>query len=117
MCKVCFAMLYIIKNQLSFPSFEEYSSNSFFVLEDENDTQYVFSLEIPGFKREEIELSVEDDRLYLKASNKTKKFSERFVTLPNDVDVTNISAKLEDGVLLVTLKKNEEKKPRKIIIT
>lgn len=110
-------MIYYIKNQLSFPSFDEYSSGGCFVLESDEESQYVFSLEIPGFKKDEIDLSVENDRLYLKASNKTKKWAERFVTLPEDVDVANISAKLEDGVLFVTLKKSEEKKPKKITIT
>ncbi|WP_295673548.1 Hsp20/alpha crystallin family protein [uncultured Mucilaginibacter sp.] len=80
---------------------------------------YVYAL---GYAKENIKLSVQDDILYISGTrtvdeenlpNFSKqeypiKSFERMLNLNGQVDVAAISAKQEDGVLIVTLPKNAE---------
>ena len=84
---------------------------------------YVYAL---GYAKENIKISVNDDVLYISGTrvvdeenlpNFSKqeypiKSFERMLNLNGQVDIANISAKQEDGVLIVTLPKNPDaKKP------
>ena len=86
---------------------------------------------VPGFKADEIEVSVKDDRLYLsgeteaetKKENETTYYSEwrsnrfcRELMLPSKVDAENVEAKLKDGVLTLSLKKAAEVEATKVAV-
>lgn len=87
-------------------------------------------MEVPGVDREAIDISVEDGVLKVEAKIDPAKYEgmeplyteynvghfARSFTLSNKVDQQQISAKLEDGVLALTLKKAKEAMPRKISI-
>jgi len=80
---------------------------------------YVYAL---GYARENIKISVQDDVLYVSGTrtvdeenlpNFSKqeypiKSFERMLNLNGQVDITAITAKQEDGVLIITLPKNAE---------
>ena len=92
--------------------------------------------EMPGFTREQINITLENDVLHIQAQREsgaqpenqqkddehvTRHLNERRYTrisrafsLPNTVDENKVEAKLVDGVLHLTLHKREEVKPRKI---
>ena len=85
--------------------------------------------ELPGMKREEIEVSLHDGALTISGERKSETKdgnaevyrSERFVgrfqrtvTLPSPVASDKVKASYKDGILTVTLPKAEEAKPRKI---
>ncbi|XP_050367741.1 18.5 kDa class I heat shock protein [Argentina anserina] len=88
---------------------------------------HVFKADIPGLKKEEVKVVVEDDRV-LQISGERKiekedkndtwhrverssgKFSRRF-RLPENAKVEEIKASMENGVLSVTIPKAEVKKP------
>lgn len=87
--------------------------------------------ELPGFKRDEINVTLENGVLTIEGERKAdsneptdqgqRHLNERRYTkvarsfsLPNTVDEGNVDAKLEDGVLHLTLHKREEVKPRRI---
>jgi len=86
--------------------------------------------DLPGFKKEEIDITFENQTLTIAAEHKEEKKDEkagdwllnerryarflRSFTLPATVDVQKVDAKLVDGVLKLTLNKREETKPRKI---
>jgi HSP20 family protein len=85
--------------------------------------------ELPGMKREEIEVSLHDGALTISGERKgeekvenaevcrTERFVGKFhrtLTLPSTVNADHISAQYKDGVLTVTLPKAEEAKPRQI---
>jgi HSP20 family protein len=87
--------------------------------------------ELPGMKREEIDLSVHGDTLTVSGERKQEQErkegetfrSERYfgrfqrsVTLPQPVDVTRIEARYKDGILTVTCPKTEEAKRKQIQI-
>jgi HSP20 family protein len=88
--------------------------------------------ELPGMKREDIELSLHDGSLSLSGERKSEeKFNdaevyraERFfgrfqrtVTLPTPVATDKVKAQYKDGILTVTLPKAEEAKPKHIDVS
>lgn len=98
-------------------------------IHEDNYNIYV-EAELPGFKKEEIDLSYEGGMLIITAERKTplregceqhlaeRRFTrvQRRFTLPNSLDEHNVTARMEDGVLYITLKKREESQRRKIEI-
>ncbi len=99
----------------------------------EGEDAYHVELDLPGIKKEDIEITTEDNILTISGERKMKeevkeedyykvessygKFSRSF-TLPEKIDVENIHAESKDGVLEVVIPKlkEEEKKPKKIEI-
>ncbi|HEY1173816.1 MAG TPA: Hsp20/alpha crystallin family protein [Verrucomicrobiae bacterium] len=98
----------------------------------EDKESLVARVELPGLKKEEIDVWLEDGALHVAgerkfeqkddhgATHRLERFYGRFhrtVTLPKQVKADNIKATYEDGVLTVTLPKAEEAKPRQITVT
>lgn len=95
------------------PSF---NSNSHLDVYQE-DNKYVVEVDLPGYKKEEINMSFNNDLLTIKAEHKeekkedTKKYIYRSRSQSmfsrqirfNNIDHSNIDAKFEEGVLKVTL--------------
>ncbi len=88
--------------------------------------------ELPGMKKEDIEIAMQDNYLTLSGERKQEqKYEEgdvyrserwagrfhRTITLPCRVDTEKIKATYNEGVLTVTLPKAEEAKPKQIPIT
>jgi HSP20 family protein len=98
----------------------------------ENKDNFTVRVELPGLKREDIEVSLEDGALTISGERKTEtpaegtevhrqeryygKFS-RVLTLPTAVSADKVKAQYKDGILTVTLAKAEEAKPRQIIVS
>lgn len=86
----------------------------------EDEQSYRLRLDLPGFRREEVSLTLEKHDLSVTAeSDREDAFHERFeqtYRLPEDVDPEGITAKLEHGVLDLTLRKlsREDQGVRKI---
>ena len=91
----------------------------------------VVKAELPGLKKDEINLSLHDGVLTISGERKQEiqrkegesfrseryfgKF-QRSVTLPTAVDSTKVNASYKDGVLTVELPKAEEAKPKQIAV-
>ncbi len=88
----------------------------------ENEGSVLARFELPGFKKEEIGVQLENSVLTVSVERKGEKEGEssfsasRSVSLPDGLDPEAVSAKYEDGVLSVTLPKRPEVKPRLIAI-
>jgi len=98
----------------------------------EDKDNYTVRIELPGMKREDIEVSLEDGALTISGERKTEtpvegtevhrqerfygKFS-RVLTLPTAVAADKVKATYKDGILTVTLAKAEEAKPKQIIVS
>ena len=90
---------------------------------------YSVKLEVPGVTKENLNIVIEDDELKITAESSmeenendlkyadfcVKNFSRTF-RIGNDIDRNKIDAKLENGILTLTLHKSEEVKPKKITI-
>jgi len=94
----------------------------------EDDEGLTVSAELPGFAKDEVEISVDNGLLTISAQREAKepetgtthlrerRFTRvrRQFTLPTTIDPANVDAKLAEGVLTLRLQKKEEVKPRKI---
>ena len=77
----------------------------------ENPEGYVLKASLPGIAKEDTELHVEGKTLVLKAHSRYQN-----ADLPEMADVGTLTAKLENGLLTVTIKKRPETQPKKIEI-
>lgn len=87
-------------------------------LYEDKDNTYVRA-ELPGVKREDIAVEMIEDYLTINATRKDgeQSFSySRSIAIPEGVQADKVAASLENGVLTVTLPKQEQAKPRKIAI-
>jgi len=93
----------------------------------EEDNKIIVEQEVPGFKSDEINVSVEGDTLSISAerhrpeSKGTSHLHERCytrvlrsVTLPSTVDESKVDAHLEGGVLRLGMPKAEQQRRRRI---
>ena len=81
---------------------------------EKKDSTIEINIPVPGFKKEEIEISVEEGIMTVKGTTKTpssfKKSFAKSYELPPNVDQERISARQEDGVLTISLNKVDKKK-------
>jgi HSP20 family protein len=95
----------------------------------EEKDNFVVKAELPGLKKEDINVSLYDGDLIISGERKHDTKSEgtevyraeryfgkfqRSVSLPATVAANNVKAEYKDGILTVTLPKSEEAKPRQI---
>jgi HSP20 family protein len=95
----------------------------------EDKDNFVVKAELPGMKREDIEVSLHEGSLSISGERKTEekrqeadvyrteRFFGRFqrtVALPTPVAGDKVKASYKDGVLTITLPKTEEAKPKQI---
>jgi HSP20 family protein len=98
----------------------------------ETDNAYVLTLEMPGLSRDEVEVSYENDTLIVKgekAETAEKKDDNRGTVRReyhtrfersfsvHGIDPDQVSAKMENGTLVVTLPKSRERLGRKINVS
>jgi len=67
--------------------------------------------EIPGVKKEDIDLRVENHTLYIRVDTEMRKYYKE-VTLPADIEISGVKASYNNGVLEVTLPKKTAEKPK-----
>ena len=93
----------------------------------ETQDEYVLEAELPGWKRDEVDINFEnnvltlsghrdlngDGRNWLRVEGFTGSFSRSF-TISSAVDACRVEAEMNDGVLSIHLPKREEAKPRQI---
>jgi HSP20 family protein len=96
---------------------------------EETDDAFVVEAELPGVKREDIDVSWRDRELSITGevkdrerkgllrhtTRRTGRFAYR-VTLPGDIDADAVEASLHAGVLKVRLPKTQAAQPRRIEI-
>ncbi|TVP83989.1 MAG: Hsp20/alpha crystallin family protein [Thioalkalivibrio sp.] len=93
----------------------------------EEDGHLIVDAEMPGFKSDEIDVSVADDMLTIRAERSAEKpkgrshLQERQFTrvqrsfrLPGTVDPDSVDAKLEGGILHLDMKQSESERVRKV---
>lgn len=83
----------------------------------ETDDAYLIRASLPGHTNETVDVQVEDEKLRIEAHQSQEDseitlINEHFFEfkLPKNCDSKNIEAKMENGILLVTLKKVNPKK-------
>jgi HSP20 family protein len=97
----------------------------------EDKDNIILTAELPGLKKEDIDISLHDDVITISGERRNEKKYEgsetsrqerffgrftRSLTLPKPVNASKVKAAYKDGTLTVTLPKSEEAKPRQIAI-
>jgi len=97
----------------------------------EDKDHLVVKAELPGLKKEEIEISLHEGSLIISGerklesqdgegeSSRSERFFGRFqraLELPKPVNANAVKATYRDGILTVTLPKTEESKPKQISV-
>ena len=118
-------------NDSLMPSSRNLLRDSFKLDIEDKETEYLIAAEMPGIKREEIDLSIEDENLCISVnrSEESSKEEKNFVHRERrsssmsrrvrlaDAKLDEIKAKLEEGILTVTIPKAvKESSSRKIDI-
>jgi HSP20 family protein len=95
----------------------------------ENDSAYLVTAELPGVRKEDIHITLEEGVLTIagerkqEQTEKTRKFHRversygsfsRSFSLPENIDAEKIEARFRDGVLAVAVAKSETARPRHI---
>jgi len=98
---------------------------------EDREKDYLLKAEMPGFKKEDIEIEVKEDSVEItgKAGWKYDKKAQayickeracesfyRMVELPEEIKVDGVAANLSEGVLEITLPKKAPKQKRKVTI-
>ena len=93
---------------------------------------FTVSLDMPGIKKEDVNIELKDNQLYVSGERKKTTLTDsetvlktekvygkcaRVFTLPKNVKAENIEARFENGVLEIMIPKEEKTLPRKISIT
>ncbi|HEU4929110.1 MAG TPA: Hsp20/alpha crystallin family protein [Candidatus Krumholzibacteria bacterium] len=96
----------------------------------EIENAYVFTLEMPGLSREQVEVNIEGDTLMVKggvtqqaetqegvlrSEFRASRF-ERTFKIGDRIDRDHVKAKMQDGILTITLPKSPENVGRKVEI-
>lgn len=97
----------------------------------EHDKEFEILANLPGFKKEDVKISVHENQLLVEATCNTVKEEtkgtmyrcERYsgsyrrnLLLPDNAEVSKISAKMEDGVLRLSIPKKEPTPKKEITI-
>ncbi|MEX0686459.1 MAG: Hsp20/alpha crystallin family protein [Balneolales bacterium] len=97
----------------------------------EDDNQYNIHVTLPGMKKEDIKIDLEDRTLTISGERKQEKEDknvkyhiiesrygqfERSFTLPSNVDLDSLNAKYKDGMLNLTIQKVQKKMSKQIDI-
>src|ERR1039457_6711028 len=98
----------------------------------EDKDKFTIRAELPGLKREDIDVSLQDGALVISGERKTETIKEdtevhrqerfygkfsRALTLPTAVSGDQVKAAYKDGILTVTLPKAEEAKPKHVTVS
>lgn len=93
----------------------------------ETDTAYLIKAEIPGVKKEDVKVTLQNGMLIFQGERKMekeekgKKFHRierafgsflRSFRMPDDIDKSNIKAEFKEGLLSITLKKSDKTKAK-----
>ena len=97
----------------------------------EDKDNFTVKIEVPGLKRDDINVSLQDGALVISGERKTETIKDdvevhrqeryfgrfsRALTLPTAVSGNQVKAAYKDGMLTVTLPKAEEAKPKQITV-
>lgn len=98
----------------------------------ETEENFLLTADIPGVKKDDIEITIDNEMLELRGKvqkaadnlEKNIKYAEykeydfyRQFNIGNNINSEKVEAKVENGVLSLTLPKKEELKPKKIDIS
>lgn len=97
---------------------------------EETSDEFVVIAEIPGVRKQNVKISVSDDRLSISGNREKRQLKDttchrlersfgrfkRTITLPSEIKADTVKASYQDGLLTVTLPKVHRLKPKEISV-
>ncbi|HEX5059650.1 MAG TPA: Hsp20/alpha crystallin family protein [Kofleriaceae bacterium] len=98
----------------------------------ENKDGYIFKADVPGVRKEDLEVTMTGNRLHISGKRESELESKqstiytyerqygtftRAFTLPEGADMDHVKSDLKDGVLTLVIPKKVEAQPKKITIS
>ncbi len=107
----------LMASPLSSP-FRKFSNTEYLprmVHKDEDDNRIVYTVELPGYKEEDIKVTMENDIVTIEAKREQPYKAEINSSFTvGEVDIDAASGNLENGILTLIFPKREDAKPRRI---
>jgi len=112
----------VVRTRAAAPSFRSFDTSferffntlGFDVQQD--DKAWTLSLDLPGIAREDLAISIEGAVLRIDSKAEAKRQFKAAYELPQDIDAEATTAKLENGVLTLTLPLSPEAQPKRITV-
>jgi HSP20 family protein len=76
---------------------------------------YEIEVPVPGFNSSNVDVSFKDGVLSIAGKTDRRTFTRSF-TVPEDVDADSIGARVQDGLLVLSLRRHPEAQPKKIVV-
>lgn len=83
---------------------------------DKESKSYVYEVALPGYAKEEVSIQIEDSVLTVTADSKTRGKASLDLTL-DEIDESKVSAKLEHGILRITLPQIPKPAAKRVLIS
>ncbi len=77
---------------------------------------YVVEIPVPGYKPEQIDITYKDGVLSVSGKSERRTFA-RSLVLPDEIDADRVQARVENGLLTLTLNRRPEAEPKRIQIS
>lgn len=98
---------------------------------EETDNSFIVKAEVPGMKKEDIKVTIDEDGITISGERKKEKEEKgktyhriemaygkfkRYIPFPKEVEPDKAKAKYKDGILEIEVPKSEKAKPKEIEI-
>jgi HSP20 family molecular chaperone IbpA len=98
-----------------FDPFSLLARNDFGVEVRRTDRGYELDIPMPGFRPEDVSITIEDRVVTIEGKNERRRFT-RSITLPDEVNEDAIEARVQHGMLTVMLPLQPKAQPRRIAV-
>jgi HSP20 family protein len=105
-----------LRDLLGFDPFQNIRASYGFDYEvSRTENGYEVEVPVPGYNSSQIDVTFKDGILSVAGKTDRRSFSRSF-TVPEDIDADSIGARVNDGMLVLSLKRHPEAQPRKIAV-
>ncbi len=105
-----------LRDLLGFDPFQNIRASYGFDYEvSRTETGYEVEVPVPGYSSSQIDVTFKDGILTVAGKTDRRSFTRSF-TVPEDIDADTIGARVQDGMLVLSLKRHPEAQPRKIAV-
>jgi HSP20 family protein len=101
---------------LGFDPLRALTTNGFGFEINKTDSGYAVEVPVAGYAPDQIDVSIEDRVLTVSGHSEKRNFT-RSLLVPEEIDVETIGAKVEHGMLTITLNVHPKAQPRKIAVS
>ncbi len=95
---------------------EDYKYSSDSIRVNETDSQHTIEVDLVGYNQKDLAIELDQDILLVTAKNDKRGETKYKLTLWHGANTSDMKAKMEDGVLSITIPKNDMQKKRKIVV-